>query len=413
MRVPRRRPPRRRPWQLVYQSRSRPAHACRGSSPTSTTRSPNCRPRARKAVVIVPLGFVSDHMEVLWDLDTEALETADEHGLARRARADAGRRPRLSWPASSTWCSSDANGTPVAERPARDRPRTLVRRLPPGLLRERARSGSSPRVCGGRPVTALFKPGAALRVGTRASALAVAQTIGDRARRPRAPRSSSSRSRPRATAPPPRSPRLGGTGVFASALRDALRAGEVDVVVHSLKDLPTAPAEGLVLAAVPERADARDALARATALTLAELPRGARVGTGSPRRVAQLLAARPDLDVVDIRGNVDTRLGTSVRRRRRPPGRRARARRRRSRTARPARMTASELLDIDGWPTAPGQGALALEVRGGRDAPLSERIGAVNHVATHLAATPNEACSPDSRPAARRRSRRTLRSSTA
>ena len=101
---------------------------------------------------------------------------------------------------------------------------------------------------------------------------------------------------------------LGGTGVFASALRDALLAGEVDVVVHSLKDLPTAPHPGLTVAAIPKRADARDALCARDGLKLADLPRGARVGTGSPRRRAQLLAVRPDLDVVDIRGNVDTRL---------------------------------------------------------------------------------------------------------
>ncbi|MQA04406.1 MAG: hydroxymethylbilane synthase [Streptosporangiales bacterium] len=102
---------------------------------------------------------------------------------------------------------------------------------------------------------------------------------------------------------------IGGTGVFVSALRDELLDGKVDVAVHSLKDLPTAAPEGLTLAAVPERADSRDMLVASGAGTLAGLPSGARVGTGSPRRAAQLRAARPDLDVVDIRGNVDTRLG--------------------------------------------------------------------------------------------------------
>lgn len=101
---------------------------------------------------------------------------------------------------------------------------------------------------------------------------------------------------------------IGGTGVFASALRAALLAGEVDLAVHSLKDLPTAPAPGLVLAAVPRREDPRDALVARDGATLETLPRGARVGTGSPRRAAQLRAARPDLDVVDVRGNVGTRL---------------------------------------------------------------------------------------------------------
>ncbi len=103
---------------------------------------------------------------------------------------------------------------------------------------------------------------------------------------------------------------IGGTGVFASALRLALQAGEVDFAVHSMKDLPTAPEPGLVIAAVPVREDPRDALCARDGLTLAELPGGARVGTGSPRRAAQLAVARPDLEVVPLRGNVDTRLST-------------------------------------------------------------------------------------------------------
>jgi hydroxymethylbilane synthase len=101
---------------------------------------------------------------------------------------------------------------------------------------------------------------------------------------------------------------LGGTGVFVTALRAALLAGEVDVAVHSYKDLPTAPADGLVLAAVPSREDPRDALVARDGLTLGELPAGSRVGTGAPRRVAQLRALGLGLDVVPIRGNVDTRL---------------------------------------------------------------------------------------------------------
>ncbi|PYI37138.1 hydroxymethylbilane synthase [Arthrobacter psychrolactophilus] len=101
---------------------------------------------------------------------------------------------------------------------------------------------------------------------------------------------------------------MGGTGVFAAALRDTLLNGGVDVAVHSLKDLPTTAVPGLTLGAIPVRADARDALCARDGLTLNELPEGATVGTGSPRRAAQLLAARPDLTIVDIRGNVDTRL---------------------------------------------------------------------------------------------------------
>uniref|UniRef100_UPI000669A529 hydroxymethylbilane synthase n=1 Tax=Micrococcus luteus TaxID=1270 RepID=UPI000669A529 len=101
---------------------------------------------------------------------------------------------------------------------------------------------------------------------------------------------------------------LGGTGVFASALRAAVLDGAVDAAVHSLKDLPAAQPETLEIAAVPARADLRDALCARDGLTLATLPEGARVGTGSPRRVAQLKALRPDLELVDIRGNVQTRL---------------------------------------------------------------------------------------------------------
>ena len=101
---------------------------------------------------------------------------------------------------------------------------------------------------------------------------------------------------------------LGGTGVFASALRAAILDGAVDAAVHSLKDLPAAQPTGLEIAAVPARADVRDALCARDGLTLETLPEGARVGTGSPRRVAQLKALRPDLELVDIRGNVQTRL---------------------------------------------------------------------------------------------------------
>jgi len=102
---------------------------------------------------------------------------------------------------------------------------------------------------------------------------------------------------------------IGGTGVFVSALREALLAEEIDVAVHSFKDLPTAPADGLVIAAVPAREDPRDALVARDGLTLGELPPGARVGTGSPRRAAELRALGLGLEIVAIRGNVDTRLG--------------------------------------------------------------------------------------------------------
>jgi hydroxymethylbilane synthase len=102
---------------------------------------------------------------------------------------------------------------------------------------------------------------------------------------------------------------LGGTGVFVSALRDALLDGRVDLAVHSLKDIPTYPCEGIALAAVPTREDPRDVVVARDGLTLGELPTGSRIGTGSPRRAAQLHALGLGLEVVDIRGNVDTRIG--------------------------------------------------------------------------------------------------------
>lgn len=150
---------------------------------------------------------------------------------------------------------------------------------------------------------------------------------------------------------------LGGTGVFVSALRDALIGDRCDVAVHSLKDLPTAPCPGIALGAIPVRADARDALCARDGRTLATLPHGARVGTGSPRRAAQLLCARPDLDVRDLRGNVDTRLSRvendldAV----------VLAAAGLDRIGRAAAIT--ERFDLGTTPGAPGQGALALEVR--------------------------------------------------
>lgn len=217
-----------------------------------------------------------------------------------------------------------------------------------------------------------------LRIGTRGSALALAQTgmvaddlatetgvrselvtittAGDRSNEPLS--------------------RAGGEGLFTGALRDALLAGECDVIVHSLKDLPTAPHPALTIAAIPAREDARDALCARDGLTIQTLPQGARVGTGSPRRMAQLRRRRPDLDIVDIRGNVDTRLArvedgdldavllaaAGLRRLRREE-------------------VATEFLGLDGWPTAPGQGALAVEVRAGEE----DLVGALDHAETRAA----------------------------
>ena len=102
---------------------------------------------------------------------------------------------------------------------------------------------------------------------------------------------------------------LGGTGVFVTAIRQALLERHIDLAVHSAKDLPTRPEPGLALAAVPPREDPRDALVARDGLTLGELPPGSTVGTGAPRRTAQLRALGLGLEVVPIRGNVDTRLG--------------------------------------------------------------------------------------------------------
>jgi hydroxymethylbilane synthase len=99
-----------------------------------------------------------------------------------------------------------------------------------------------------------------------------------------------------------------GAGWFTTAIQQTLLRGEAEIAVHSYKDLPTKRPEGLVIAAVPLREDPRDALVSRSHLDLRHLPRGARVGTSSPRRTAQLLELRPDLDVQPIRGNVDTRI---------------------------------------------------------------------------------------------------------
>ncbi|WP_053715352.1 hydroxymethylbilane synthase [Saccharothrix sp. NRRL B-16348] len=147
-----------------------------------------------------------------------------------------------------------------------------------------------------------------LRIGTRGSALALAQTghVADALRDAGATVEIVTISTPgdRSSAPIAEI----GIGVFTSALRDALANGEIDVAVHSYKDLPTAPDQRLSLAAVPLREDPRDALVARDGLTLGELPTGAKVGTGSPRRAAQLEALGLGIEVVGLRGNVDTRI---------------------------------------------------------------------------------------------------------
>jgi len=172
---------------------------------------------------------------------------------------------------------------------------------------------------------------------------------------------------------------LGGTGVFVSALRDALLDGRIDVAVHSLKDLPTAPCDGITLAAVPPREDPRDVVVARDGLTLGGLPSGSRIGTGSPRRASQLHALGLGLDVADIRGNVDTRIG-KVR-----TGEYDAVVLARAGLARLARLDeVTEVLDPLQMLPAPGQGALAVECRS-TDVDLAAELAAVQDPRTRAA----------------------------
>jgi hydroxymethylbilane synthase len=174
---------------------------------------------------------------------------------------------------------------------------------------------------------------------------------------------------------------IGGTGVFVSALRESLLSGEVDFAVHSLKDLPTGAAAGITLAAVPARDDPRDALVGRDGVKLADLPPGALVGTGSPRRAAQLGVLRSDVRCVPIRGNANTRLAK----------------------VRDGELDAvvlayaglarigqtdlvSEIFEPDDMVPAPGQGALAVECRAD-DAGLAGLLATIDHAATRSAVT--------------------------
>jgi hydroxymethylbilane synthase len=226
-----------------------------------------------------------------------------------------------------------------------------------------------------------------LRLGTRASALATTQsghvadlvrerlgrdvelvevaTEGDRSAAPLAS--------------------MGGTGVFVSALREALLDGRVDLAVHSLKDLPTAPADGIALAAVPPREDPRDVVVARDGLTLGELPVGSRVGTGSPRRVSQLAALGLGLDLQGIRGNVDTRI------RKVHEGEVDAVVLARAGLARLGRLDeATEVLDPLQMLPAPGQGALAVECRAD-DTDLVAALAVLDDPATRAAVTAERA----------------------
>jgi hydroxymethylbilane synthase len=165
---------------------------------------------------------------------------------------------------------------------------------------------------------------------------------------------------------------IGGTGVFVSALRESLKSGAIDFAVHSLKDLPTGPDEAITLAAVPPRDDPRDALAAPSGAKLADLPAGARIGTGSPRRAAQLLLMRPDLQPVPIRGNAGTRLAKV------DCGEVDAVVLAYAGLGRIGRLdVVSQIFEADEMLPAPGQGALAVECLASR-ADLAELLGSVN-----------------------------------
>lgn len=182
---------------------------------------------------------------------------------------------------------------------------------------------------------------------------------------------------------------IGGTGVFVAALREALLRGEVDFAVHSLKDLPTSQPDDLVLAAVPQREDPRDALVARDGLTFEQLPDGARIGTGSPRRMAQLNAyARSHglrIETVPIRGNVDTRIGfvrdgelDAV----------VLAAAGLSRLGRSGEVT--DFLSVDTVLPAPGQGALAIECAAS-SADLAAALAELDDPYTRVAVTAERA----------------------
>ena len=228
---------------------------------------------------------------------------------------------------------------------------------------------------------------ATLRLGTRGSALALAQS------QLTADALTAATGRPvelvRVVTPGDRSAapvaQLG-VGVFVSALRDALLADEIDFAVHSYKDLPTGEHPGLHLAAVPQRADPRDALIAKGDRGLAELPPGATIGTGAVRRIAQLRALGLELQVTPIRGNVDSRIA-------RVHGPEADldavvvARAGVVRLGRAAEIT--ETLDPMLMLPAPAQGALAVECRA--DSDLVELLAALDHAPSRAAVTAERA----------------------
>ncbi len=179
---------------------------------------------------------------------------------------------------------------------------------------------------------------------------------------------------------------VGNTGVFVKQLETALLGGDVDLAVHSLKDLPTEQPEGLTLAAIPVRHDPRDALVSATGWSLADLPTGAALGTGSPRRRCQLLHARGDIDVVAVRGNVDTRAS------------KVRSGELDAVVLALAGLERLEIGNVEIVPLDPGvclpaagQGALGIEIREG-DGRTQEVVQVLDHPRSAIQVTAERAC---------------------
>lgn len=170
-----------------------------------------------------------------------------------------------------------------------------------------------------------------------------------------------------------------GTAGSAAAVRAALRAGDVDAVIHFLDDVPVEPAEGLMIAAVPKRGDARDALVASGGVTLDAVAPGARIGAGSALRRVQVLSRRPDVEVIDVRGDAGAliaRVGDDL----------DAVILSAAGLGGPGRDAVSEFLGIDGWPTAPAQGAFAIEVReGGLDRPDLQKLAKLDHRPSRLA----------------------------
>ena len=176
--------------------------------------------------------------------------------------------------------------------------------------------------------------------------------------------------------------RIGDKGLFTRDLEDGLRDGAIDLAVHSLKDLPTEPPPGLRVGAILAREDSRDALVAPAGVRLAALPPGARIGTSSLRRQAQIAALRPDLRIVDLRGNVPTRV-EKVRSREIDAAVLALAGLRRLNLE----SDVAEIFDADRLIPAPGQGAVAVQIRADDEAlasllaPLNDETAAIETTA--------------------------------